>query len=78
MNAHDCGPDLTMAPWSIGKYAKRSATLHIGSQDLTTANAATGKPFPSTAAPSLINVFDIGEITAYKAAESPLDDDQNV
>ena len=75
---HDCGPDLTMSPWSIGKYAKRSSTIHIGSQDLTTANAATGKPFPSTAAPSLINVFDIDGITAYQGVESPLADDQNV
>jgi len=50
--------DLTMAPWSIGKYAKRTATLHIGSEDLTTVNASTGKLFPISNAPALINVFD--------------------
>ena len=55
---HDCGSDLTMAPWSIGKYAKRTATLHIGSEDLTTVNASTGRLFPISNAPALINVFD--------------------
>ena len=58
MNAHDCGPDLTMAPWSIGKYAKRSATLHIGSEDLTAVDSTTGKLFPTTADSTLLNVFD--------------------
>ena len=58
MNAHDCGPDLTMSPWSIGKYAKRSATLHIGSEDLTAVDSTTGKLFPTTADSTLLNVFD--------------------
>ena len=58
MNAHDCGPDLTMAPWSIGKYAKRSATIHIGSEDLTAVDSTTGKLFPTTADSTLLNVFD--------------------
>ena len=57
MNDHR-GTDLTMAPWSIGKYAKRTATLHIGSEDLTTVNASTGKLFPVSNDPVLINVFD--------------------
>ena len=59
MNDHNCGEDLAMAPWSIGKYAKRSATIHIGSEDLTSVNANTGRLFPTTADPALLNVFDI-------------------
>ena len=33
--------NLAMAPWSIGKYAKRSATLHLGSEDQMVFNPDT-------------------------------------
>eukprot|EP01047_Picozoa_sp_COSAG01_P037771 COSAG01_NODE_3024_length_6708_cov_23.565138_5_plen_83_part_00 len=41
---HECGcgdKNLAMAPWSVGKYAKRMATLHLGSEDQLLLNAST-------------------------------------
>jgi hypothetical protein len=36
-----CGDkNLAMAPWSVGKYAKRAATLHLGSEDQLLLNAS--------------------------------------
>ena len=40
---HECkcgDKNLAMAPWSVGKYAKRMATLHLGSEDQLLLNAS--------------------------------------
>ena len=58
---HECGcgdKNLAMAPWSVGKYAKRMATLHLGSEDQLLLNASNTTilddlllPFVDDAAP---------------------------
>lgn len=67
---HECGcgdKNLAMAPWSVGKYAKRMATLHLGSEDQLLLNASTnntvvgGSGFPvvflnPAAAPAVVRV----------------------